>query len=384
MENNQDVNGQEQAGGNRLLWFIGGCALSVTTLCSVVLLLLLFVSTGVNAYLAWTMSGYEVDIIRPDAAPTVVIVATPTTGLVMLPTQTPTPAPTSTPPLPTQPAVEAEYATLAAIATQAAEKAATNAPTVAEMADPTQAAQATGASSPSVADLNPDAAGSQAATPDATAELATSSGAPAVSTNVYALIPIDGEREKRPAEESGDLNLKLREPQLADFEASLVDIPNAGSDSSAPNFGVVFNPDFTATYVVHDWDWGCNCPGKLLDDGKSVLVGIRTTPGQPVFIPYKEEDIFGGKYVAQVLYASEDSLTFVYSRSGNVVKGYTVHYLGLQTDPNLLKLFQESQGNELPGLTLDTPVGVASDELIVAIRDNGTFLDARSRGDWWR
>jgi hypothetical protein len=102
-----------------------------------------------------------------------------------------------------------------------------------------------------------------------------------------------------------------------------------------------------------------------------------------VFVPHKEDIIFDGKFVAQVLYASEDSLTFVYTRAGNVVKGYTIHYLGLQTDPNLLKLYRESTGNELPGLTLDTPVGIASDELIVAIRDNGTFMDARSRADWW-
>ena len=48
-----------------------------------------------------------------------------------------------------------------------------------------------------------------------------------------------------------------------------------------------------------------------------------------------------------------------------------------------MALFEESKGNELPGLTLDMPVGVASDELIVAIRDKGTFLDARSLKDWW-
>lgn len=60
-----------------------------------------------------------------------------------------------------------------------------------------------------------------------------------------------------------------------------------------------------------------------------------------------------------------------------------MHYLGLQTDPNLIKTFRESKGSNLPGLSLDVPVGVAGDELVVAIRDNGTFLDARSKQDWW-
>jgi hypothetical protein len=84
-----------------------------------------------------------------------------------------------------------------------------------------------------------------------------------------------------------------------------------------------------------------------------------------------------------VLYASEDSLTFLYNRAGTVVQGYTIHYVGLQTDPNLVALFRESQGNQLPGLTLDTPVGIATGELLVAIRDNGKFLDTRSQHDWW-
>jgi hypothetical protein len=212
-----------------------------------------------------------------------------------------------------------------------------------------------------------------------------STAAVSASTNQYELIPIEGERESRPPEEHGDLNLKLREPQPADFEATLVDIPGSGIDPDAPKLSAAFEPDLVQTYAVHDWDWGCNCKGDLIDDGSAVVVGIKTQPGQPIFIPKTDRDIYDGKYVAVVLYASEDSLTFVYARAGTVVNGYTVHYVGLQTDPNLLKLFQESKGNELPGLTNDTPVGVAAgDELIVAMRDNGKFLDARSRLDWWQ
>ena len=206
---------------------------------------------------------------------------------------------------------------------------------------------------------------------------------PTTSSNTYELISIEGERESRPAEKHGDLNLKLREPQPIDVELSLIDIPNAGSDPNAPKLAGVLEPNIVNAYTIHNWDWGCDCKGELLREEQLVLVGIKTTPGEPVFIPTKGQDIYGGKYYATVLYASEDSFTFVYARRGNVVKGYTVHYLGLYTDPNLLALFRESQGNELPGLTLDTPVGTATDELIVAIRDNGTFLDARSRKDWW-
>jgi hypothetical protein len=121
----------------------------------------------------------------------------------------------------------------------------------------------------------------------------------------------------------------------------------------------------------------------LIQDDTVVLVSQKTTAGEPIYIPPRQQDIYDKKYFAVVLYASEDSLTFLYNRAGSVVQGYTVHYVGLQTDPNLVALFQESQGSELPGLTLDTPVGVATEEILIAIRDNGKFLDVRSKNDWW-
>lgn len=390
---NEEISGQEPRTGASWLWFLGGCALSVSTLCSVVLAALLLVSAAVNAYLAWTLSGYEVSISQATSVSTRVIVVTPTGELAVAPeeppstgpTITPTPIATSVPastptPMPTASTLEAEFATMAAIATQVAdiESASTPSPT------PTAAAQtppqAASAPTPEAGTAPTEAAppqGEVAAAPSA------SVGVLAASSNSYALIPIEGEREIRPAVEHGDLNLKLRDPQPAQLEPSLIDISNAGSDPNAPKLSAAFKPDLVATYAVHDWDWGCNCKGALIQDGMAVLVGINTTPGEPVFIPSTSQDIFQGNYYATLLYASEDSLTFVYARRGNVVEGYTIHYLGLQTDPNLLALFRESRGSELPGLTLDTPVGIATDELIVAVRDNGTFLDARSRLDWW-
>jgi hypothetical protein len=206
--------------------------------------------------------------------------------------------------------------------------------------------------------------------------------ASAASTNSYTLIPIAGERESRPANEHGDLNLKLREPQPIEVELSLVDA-GVGVDPDAPKLSKIFKPDFVAAYSVHNWDWNCNCKGELIKEKDVVLVGIKTTPGEPIYIPPRQQDIYDGKYYAVLLYASEDSLTFIYANAGTVAHGYGIHYLGLKTDPNLLALYRQSQGNELPGLRLETPIGVATEELIVAIRDNGKFLDARSKNDWW-
>jgi hypothetical protein len=204
-----------------------------------------------------------------------------------------------------------------------------------------------------------------------------------ISVNSYALIPLEGQRESRPAETHGDLNLKLRDPQPINVDLSLVEINGSGLDPDAPNLASIFKPDFVRAYTVHDWDWNCNCKGSLLNQEHLVLLGIRTTPGQPIFIPSRKQNVYRGNYYATLLYAAEDTLTFVYTRAGSVATGYTVHYLGLQTDPNLVALFRQSQGRQLPGLTLNTPVGIATTELIVAIRDNGTFLDVRSRHDWW-
>ncbi len=410
----EEVSGQVSRRDIGSLWFLGGCALSITTLASLVLLLLLLVSLSLNVYLVWTMSGYKIAITRPTAATSAQAAATPTREAVLpsaqpsLGTGTPTPAaivvPRAQPPLGTSipiPAtlpstLEVELATLSALATQVAETG-TPPPTAqpplgtAIPPSPTPPPPATPTPAPAPVPAATASAPQSMACPTATTaktQLASAQGAslgplPA-SANSYALMPIEGQREIRLAAEHGDLNLKLRDPQPAKLETKLVDISGAGIDSSAPRLSRVLKPDIVATYLVHDWNWGCNCKGALIQDGRAVLVGIKTAPGDPIFIPPTPDNIYQGKSYATLLYADEDSLTFVYARTGNVVNGYTVHYLGLQTDPNLLKLFRESQGNNLPGLTLDTPVGLAGSQLIVAIRDNGTFLDARSRLDWWK
>jgi hypothetical protein len=420
MENEQ-ISEQGSTTGFRWLWFVGGCALSLTTICSLVLALLLVVSAGANAYLAWIMSGYEVSIDRPASESSAAVASTPTSELAVVPTPTSAKAPTSTPmPVATLSTLESERATLAAIATYAADNTAASLPTVtptrvpgspvvseeaaptpsapiqdeqlpssqAEVTAPFSDAERAAAAAPEVARA-PDSEASTVAAVASTEGMAASAQTAAVqsaaaSSNSYQLIPIEGPRESRAPDEHPDLNLRLRDPQPVQVKASLVDIQNAGSDPNAPQISAVLHPEIVNTYSIHDWDWSNDSKGKFIDDASAVLVGVKTTPGQPIFIPFKGQDIFQGKYFATLLYASEDSLTFVYTRKGNVVEGYTVHYMGLQVDPNLLKLFRESKGSELPGLTHDVPVGVATDELIVGIRDKGRFMDTRSRLDWWK
>lgn len=401
-----------------LVWFLGGITLSFSVVLSLVLLVLLMGSVALNVYLGWQLAGLEVTVSRIATETPAVVVVTATPALVDQPDaesepaaeiaaapdpSTVTPVVVTATSLPPGAQLQSQQATVAAIATQSSqpgEAAALVLPTTTVNGavamnpagsdapaddDSGSISAASGGDPPPRPTGESDSRSTQPVKPKSGPDNPKSelSSAAVTSSNTYELIPIEGERESRPPAEHGDLNLKLRDIEPLDVDARLVDLDGAGIDPDAPNLGKIFKPEFTGTYGIHNWDWATNGPSDFVDDGSAVLVGIKTNPGDPVLIPPKEQDIFGGEFYATLLYASEDQVTFVYARNGNVVNGYTVHYLGLQTDPNLIKLFNESEGSELPGLTLDTPVGIATDELIVAVRDNGTFLDARSEKDWW-
>ncbi len=412
---------QEKQVGISALWFLWGLVLSLTTICSVVFFGLLIVSVLLNVYLSWQLSDVEIIISRgqpepvpvqveqpaPPPAPAVLVVTatpeavapTPTPEVIVtkppaevaevspledqlatlsaMATSLPTPQPTNTPiPPPTESPLEVQFGTLAAIATEAAAQSVNtpNAPLDIVLTSPPVVIAATDPASGLKVDSQAVASAGGAQ------DFAPPESESYTSSNTYTLIPLEGGRDPRPAEEHGDLNLILREPEPIEADLSLMDTA-PGVDPDAISMSDIFEPNIVAAYTVHNWDWACNCPGEVLD--QVAMIGIETTPGEPVFIPQKAQDIYGGDVMAVVLYASEDSLTFAYARDGTVAQGYAVHYHGLRTDPNLLALYQESQGNELPGLTNDTPVGIATDELKVAIRDKGTFMEPRSTGDWW-
>jgi hypothetical protein len=361
-------------------WFLGGGALSFLALCAIVLFVGLAASIGMNAYLAWQLSGMEVVVVRPmpepgqvgglDQPEALVVVVTATPAVPLTSTPPPTPAVATSTPIPTLPRPTSTPQTVVTIVT------ATPSPTTTIIDLNLDAADTTIAGEPAAAPR----AGTGPSGANTNSFQSANRTAAQPSNNEYNLIPIKDGRDPRPAEEHGDLNLKLREPQPNPAEATLIDLTGF-DDAGAPKLSAIFKPNFTQTYTAHDWDWGCNCKGALKTDG--YLLGIKTTPGDPIYSPPVPQDIYDGKYYATVLYAAEDTLTFVYNNVGTVADSYVIHYLGLNVDPNLLQLYRESTGNELPALTLDTPVGTANEELIVSVRDKGSFMDTRSRKDWW-
>jgi hypothetical protein len=187
-----------------------------------------------------------------------------------------------------------------------------------------------------------------------------------------------------------DMNLAVRGYSPTTAYLGLVDY--AGNiDPNAPQLYTLFGnrrtPVFTSAFRVYQWDWGCNCRGGPIAKWAVTLLGMRTTPGEIIRLPVAGYDV-GGGYGALVLYAEPTRLTLKYTREDNVVAGYTLHLENICVDANLLALYRQLNAagrSELPALWPGQPVGRASSsEIDAAIRDGGSFLDPRSRKDWWQ
>ncbi|MFN2291749.1 MAG: hypothetical protein ACK2UC_11200 [Anaerolineae bacterium] len=192
------------------------------------------------------------------------------------------------------------------------------------------------------------------------------------------------------AAEHPDLNLALRGYELTAAYCGLVDYGGTG-DARAPQLYTLFAdgrvPVFPAVYQVYDWDWGRDCRGVLLTNPPVTLAGMGVPPGEVLRLPDSGYDI-GSDYEALVLYATEGRITLSYTREDSVVKGYTVHVENVCVEPSLLALYEtlDDAGRvQLPALRGGQPFGRAlGTEIRVAIRDAGTFMDPRSRKDWWQ
>lgn len=218
---------------------------------------------------------------------------------------------------------------------------------------------------------------------------------PTTSTRTYTTIPVSPPVTDRPAAEHADLNLALRGAESVSAPLALVNYGGA-VDPDAPQLAGIFadgrTPALVSTWQVHDWDWACGtaagCRSPIMTWPPVTLLGMRTTPGEPLSIPSREPEIYQGAYKVLVLYAEEQRLTLKYTREDNVVYGYTVHLEALCVDPNLLAIYRQAnaQGRGyLPALRNGQVVGVALDSQVrVAVRDGGTFMDPRSRKDWWQ
>jgi hypothetical protein len=210
-----------------------------------------------------------------------------------------------------------------------------------------------------------------------------------VEEESYGTLSVNPPPTDRPAENHADLNLALRGYAPTSAFLGLIDIGGA-ADPNAPHLTGLFadqrTPTFSAVYRVYDWDWSCNCRGDPLTDPEVTLAGLAVTPDEVLHVPQSGYTI-GSGYEVLVLYASDTRITLKYTRDDNVIAGYTLHVENVCVEPRLLALYRnmnEAGRGHLPALRAGQAFGRAlGNEIGVAIRDYGTFLDPRSRKDWW-
>ena len=151
-------------------------------------------------------------------------------------------------------------------------------------------------------------------------------------------------------------------------------------------FGDRRTPAFTNAYQRYRWDANRNCLNDYSSQWEATVLGMGVTREETLYTPDSGYDI-GGDYEYLVLYAGETDLTLHVGREEEFF-GYVIHIDGVCTDPDLLALYRQNHAagrGSLPALRGHQAFGVAAGtEIQVAVRDTGSFMDPRSRNDWWQ
>ncbi len=195
-----------------------------------------------------------------------------------------------------------------------------------------------------------------------------------------------------------EYNLSLRgyDPTNASLDLQYY---GGATDSGAPKLYSLFTgtrpANFRTVYRVHKWDYACGCRSPYYEDDNYpvTLGGLAATPGELVLIPSSSYDIgtMTSGYGVMVLYATMTQLTFRYGREDDIrgdLPGYVIHLENVCVDPNLLALYNywDSVGRRarLPALYRGQALGRAiNNEIGIVIRDWASFMDPRSKKDWW-
>ncbi len=227
------------------------------------------------------------------------------------------------------------------------------------------------------------------------------SSCPTTSTAQFAKLSVIGLSTDRPPEVHADLNLGLRSYVTVTAALDLVNI-NGDTDWDAPQLSSVVGEGrrpFVAAYQVNDWNWACTgdadelwyghgCRAEPIPYPYVTLIALETTESEAIRVPYRQQVIDYSGHNALVLYAEEQRITLAFTREDTAAIGYVLHIEDICVDPSLLALYRELDDagrRYLPALSSYEQLGtgyVSSAKL--AIRDSGSFMDPRSRKDWWR
>lgn len=166
--------------------------------------------------------------------------------------------------------------------------------------------------------------------------------------------------------------------------------PDAPPDPKAPQLNSILKngAQFTHLYKIHKWDEANNRPSNDYENAFPVSVlSLYAKPGQTVNTP-DSGYVIGAGYKAMLVFADTKSIAINWTGDDGAIDGYAAHIEGFCVDPNLLALYQQlhNEGrHKMPVLKLGQKIGTAkSNEVRIAIRDSGTFMDPRSKLDWWK
>ncbi len=210
---------------------------------------------------------------------------------------------------------------------------------------------------------------------------------------------------KRPGSvaEDTDVNLDARnKPKLVtDQPKTLVDV-GGPTDDAAPQFSTLFgptlefNPKIADVYQLYLNDGKTLIPYDISSNQGVTQIELKTD--NPVLAPALDYDLGGDILHYAILYINEKTgtITLKGTPEDNAVRGYTIHITGLEKiDPEIVKKYNESNDlynrTKLAAISCGYPVGTPKNQggikgktFRIAIADTGTFIDPRTRKDWWK
>lgn len=194
-----------------------------------------------------------------------------------------------------------------------------------------------------------------------------------------------------------DYNLQLRGYIGTDGSKELVNYNGPTAPLIPPQLMTLFRnrniPEIVSLYKVYDWDWANNRKGSPITTWYVTLIGLKSTSGEKLYTPFSEYDISENPtdYLVFVIYADETRVTFKYDDWDTARSGFILHVEDICVDPNLLKMYNDKNYNNPANRTslialraIDSFGTAKRNEVKVAIRADGSFMDPRSRKDWWQ
>ena len=210
----------------------------------------------------------------------------------------------------------------------------------------------------------------------------TATSSAAIPGEKYGTLAVIGARHA-PQTTVSDVNLTVRGFAPTNAALTLVEIEGP-ADANAPRLYTLFAdrraPTIRATYQVRDHT------GALITDPDVTLIALAATSGDTLHVPESGYTI-GDGYGVLVVFADAERIVVTFTRDDSTIRGYVLYFEGVSVEPSLVALYQQANDagrGTLPALRAGQAFARARGDVRFAVRDAGTFLDPRSRKDWWR